>query len=286
MTLWKRDRDRAAVRAKVDRALVCLAKSVGSIVVDNGVADKDAMLAKSFGQFLQHVSPGVSIRDVARLHAVFKNDSESSERDLSDEDVGFENPAADDDEDDEGESDTGGESTDQLERAERAMKMENNMKSHSELMSDVVKKYGIVAFCKSVAQGDVAVSEHRLTELINEHAAREKTTFSKLFDKPEIWKAVQAARDAQWLDRTSTMSKAAGMPGRATLTPRVTGGRAARAVDNPKSALEELQSLVDAQRAQHPALSESEAWLAVYTHPDNQELARREREENRPVAWA
>jgi hypothetical protein len=184
------------------------------------------------------------------------------------------------------ESDTGGESTDQLERAERAMKMENNMKSHSELMSDVVKRYGIVAFCKSVEQGDVRVSEHDLTKLIDEQAKREKTTFSKLFERPEIWKAVQAARDAQWLDRTSTMSKAAeGMPGRATLTPRVTGGRAARAVDNPKSALAELQALVDKQRAANSALSESQAWLEVYTHPDNADLARREREENRPVAW-
>ena len=58
-------------------------------------------------------------------------------------------------------------SVDQLERARRAMKMENNMQTHSELMSAVVKQYGITAFCKSVEQGDVAVSEHQLTSLIS-----------------------------------------------------------------------------------------------------------------------
>jgi hypothetical protein len=92
-----------------------------------------------------------------------------------------------------------------------------------------------------------------------------------------------AARDQQFLSRTS---KAAGMPGRATLTPRLTGGAAARAVDNPKSALDELQALVDQQRAVNPALSESQAWQRVYEHPDNQALAARERAENRPVAQA
>jgi len=76
------------------------------------------------------------------------------------------------------------------------------------------------------------------------------------------------------------------MPGRATLTPRLTGGAAARAVDNPKSALDELQALVDQQRAVNPALSESQAWQRVYEHPDNQALAARERAENRPVAQA
>jgi hypothetical protein len=57
-------------------------------------------------------------------------------------------------------------------------------------------------------------------------------------------------------------------------------------VDDPRSALDELQELVDAQRAANPALSESEAWLRVYEHPDNRELAQRERLENRPVATA
>jgi hypothetical protein len=111
----------------------------------------------------------------------------------------------------------------------------------------------------------------------------------KLFEAQDergivLRKAIAAARDAQFVSRTSTLSKAEGMPGRATLTPLVTGGRAAGAVDNPKSALAVLQALVDEQRRQFPALSESMAWQRVYEHPDNADLARREREENRPTA--
>jgi hypothetical protein len=288
--LWKRDRD----RVEIDKAVACLAKSVKSIVNDDSVSveDKNVMLRDTFGQCLAHLGKitksKIPLADIAKLHAIF--DVRHNNLDVSvseaDDDEGFENPA---DDDDEGESDAGGESTDQLERAERAMKMENNMKSHSELMSDVVKRYGITRFCKSVEQGDVRVSEHELTKLIDEQAKRENTSFVKLFEAQDergivLRKAIAAARDAQFLSRTSTASKAAGMPGRATLTPRVTGGRAASAVDNPKSALAELQALVDEQRRQFPALSESQAWQRVYEHPDNRELAQREREENRPVA--
>jgi hypothetical protein len=290
--LWKRN-GRAALRAKFDEATARLALSVQSIVNDPSV-DQNEMLGRTFGQYLDHVNKltkrKTSLADIAKLHEIFDVRHKNLDVSVSeaDDDEGFENPDADDD--DEGESDTGGESTDQLERAERAMKMENNMKSHSELMSDVVKKYGIVAFCKSVEQGDVRVSEHDLTKLIDEQAKRENTSFVKLFEAQDergivLRKAIAAARDAQFLSRTTTVSKAAaGMPGRATIEPRVTGGRAAQAIDNPKTALEELQSLVDQQRAQNPALSESEAWLRVYEHPDNRALALREREENRPTA--
>jgi hypothetical protein len=150
-------------------------------------------------------------------------------------------------------------------------------------MSDVVKKYGIAAFCKSVELGDVRVSEFELTKLIGEHAARTGTTFSKLFEAQNeqgvtLRKAIAAARDAGWLEKTSTMSKAA------TLAPRVTGGRAAQNVNAPKAALAALQELVDQQRAANPALPESQAWSRVYQDPANQTLAARERAENRPTA--
>jgi hypothetical protein len=301
--LWKRDADRAALKT----ATACLAESVGSIVADNSVINKNKMLATSFGQYLQHVGkltktkiPLEAVTDLHRIFGIAKNDSERSEPDLSDRrrrlredeaarvDAELDSDADRDDESDEGGND--GESKDQLERAERAMKETTTMKSHDELMSAVVKQYGITAFCKSVENGDVRVSEHRLTELISEHCARTGVSFSKLFEAQDergiaLRKAIAAARDAQFVSRTSTLSKAAaGMPGRATLTPRVTGGRAARAVDNPKSALAELQALVDEQRAQNPELSESQAWQRVYEHPDNQGLAARERAENRPVA--
>jgi hypothetical protein len=156
IVLRKRNGDRAALKAKFDQATACLALSVQSIVNDPSV-DQNAMLGRTFGQYLDHVNKltkrKTSLADIAKLHEIF--DVRHKNLDVSipkaDDDEGFDTDA--DDDDDEGESDTGGESTDQLERAERAMKMENNMKSHSELMSDVVKHYGIVRFCKSVEQG-------------------------------------------------------------------------------------------------------------------------------------
>jgi hypothetical protein len=62
----------------------------------------------------------------------------------------------------------------------------------------------------------------------------------------------------------------------------VTGGRAATAVDNPKSALAQLQALVDAQRAQNPTLSEAQVFAQVYAN--NPSLAKQERLENSPKA--
>jgi hypothetical protein len=220
-----------------------------------------------------------------------------------------------DDADESDESDTGGESTDQLERARRAMKREDQtMKSHSELMRDVIKRYGLIPFCKSVANGDVRVSEHELTKVICESADRANTTFAKLFEANTeegitLRKAITAARDAQFLSKLGPRpspsmgggstphfhagdGSGAGEGGAArarfssaTLRPRVTGGRAATAVDNPKTALAQLQELVDAQRAEHPTLSEAQVFGMVYEDRANAELVRREREENRPRAW-
>jgi hypothetical protein len=287
IVMLKRDADRAVLKAKFDEAALRLARSVQSILDDDNVTDKNAMLARTFGQCLAHLGEitgsKISLSDVSALHRIFdvpraKNLDVSTPKAKDDEGFGEDDPDRDD-ESDEGGND--GESKDQLERAERALEETTTMKSHDELMSAVVKKYGITAFCKSVENGDVRVSEHRLTELISEHCARTGVSFSKLFEAntPEgvtLRKAIMAARDQQFLSRMTTTSKAEGMPGRATLQPRVTGGAAARAVDNPKSALAELQALVDEQRAQHPELSESQAWQRVYEHPDNQGLAARE----------
>ncbi len=122
---------------------------------------------------------------------------------------------------------------------------------------------------------------------------------SKLFEAntPEgvtLRRAIAAARDAQFLSRTSKAAPfraggdgyfgPAGKPGRATLSPRVSGGADARAVNNPKSALDQLMALVDEQRAADPTLSEAGAFAMVYSDPKNADLAARERAENRPTA--
>jgi hypothetical protein len=91
-------------------------------------------------------------------------------------------------------------------------------------------------------------------------------------------RAVDICKREQWVSRTSTMSKAA------TLQPRFVGGADARAVNDPKSALAQLQALVNEQRAQNPTLSEAQAFAQVYADPKNADLAARERAQNRPTA--
>jgi hypothetical protein len=180
--------DRAALKAKLDQATACLAKSVKSIIAGDSVTDKKAMLAGSFGQYLDHVNKltkrKTSLADIAKLHEIFDARHKNLDVAISpaDDDEGFDTDADDDDGGstphflagtDEGLEAT--EPSEQLERAESAMRGAK-MKSHSELASDVVKKYGIVRFCKSVEQGDVRVSEHELTKLIDEQAKRENTS--------------------------------------------------------------------------------------------------------------
>jgi hypothetical protein len=154
----------------------------------------------------------------------------------------------------------------------------------------------MVQICKTMSNEGNAfgLSEHDLVSLIDNYAKAHGKSFVDIFTAQDevglaCRKAVDIAKNAQFVSRTSTMSKAGGMPGRATLTPRSSGfsGKPAQQnVNNPKSALAALQELVDAQRAANPALSESQAWQLVYTHPDNAGLAARERAENRPVATA
>jgi hypothetical protein len=238
----------------------------------DGKPDYEAFFGKFFGVKKKKDFGGYS----PELCRAFAKNTDVSLPPL-DEDEGYENPD-DDEREDEGESDTDGESTDQLERAERAMK-ETKMKSHNQLMRDVIKRYGLIPFCKSVANGDVSVSEHELTKLICEAAERADTTFAKLFEAQDeagvtLRKAIAAARDAQFFSRTSKA---------ATLQPRQVGGAD---VDDPKAALDQINELVAIQRRANPTLSEAQAFAQVYTDPKNATLVARERKENRPVATA
>jgi hypothetical protein len=290
----KRD-GRAASRGEFDKAVARLAASVKSIINDPS-ANKNEMLGRSFAQFLQHIGKLTKTRiplvDAVALHKIF---AEPRRKNLdvsvspADDDEGYDNPDADDDDRaaaaDEGHflSGGGGTGDESTERARRAMKGSNNMQTHSEMLTDVVKKFGIHALAKSVAQGEVRVDEHTLTSLISDAAARSGVSFSRLFEAttPEgatLLKAIAVARDQQWLSRTTTKV--------ATLQPTQVGGRDAQNIGNPKSALDQIEDLVATQRKNNPALSESQAWERVYTDPCNRKLAEREREENRPVATA
>jgi hypothetical protein len=147
------------------------------------------------------------------------------------------------------------------------------------------KSLDVIKVCKAmVADGDAyGTSEHELVGLIDGYAKQHGTTFAKLFERTDevglaLRSAVDVCKREQWLSRTATMSKAA------TLQPRFVGGAAARAVDDPRSALAQLQALVAEQRAQNPTLSEAQAFAQVYTDPKNADLAARERAQNRPTA--
>ena len=155
----------------------------------------------------------------------------------------------------------------------------------------IAKQHGWRTLCKHLIEnGTGPCSEEEITSMLTSIAQKSypdlkpDQAFSKLYssqtpDGELARRTTTAARDTAFASRYTTLEKAApGMPGRATLQPRL---------GNPgsvKTALAALQELVDAQRAQNPALSESAAWQIVYTHPKNRALAEQERRENRPVA--
>lgn len=183
---------------------------------------------------------------------------------------------------------------------------------------DLAKRHGWRTVCKNFIEGGSAsdvFSETEVTQLLTFVAKRAfpdqppDVAFAKLYSASDAdgelaRRATQAARDAGFLSRTSkaqpqfssrssepfhaagAVDGPAGKPGRASLTPRVTGGRAATRVDNPRSALDQLNELADAQRRQHTELTEAGAFAMVYADPKNAELVRRERDENRPRATA
>jgi hypothetical protein len=182
----------------------------------------------------------------------------------------------------------------------------------SQLIS-LAKKFGWRTVCENfVKRGSAAdvFSETEVTQLLTAVARKAHpdlkpdVAFAKAFsaqtpDGELMRRTTQAARDAGFLSKVggSTPHFLAGdgsgdgeggaareRYSSASLRPRVTGGRAAQAVDNPRSALDDINRLVAQQRAQNPTLSEAQVFAQVYTDPRNAALVRREREENRPVA--
>jgi hypothetical protein len=219
-----------------------------------------------------------------------KNTDEVATPDLSDVDVGYGDDDRDDDETDEGD--------------EGRRKGTTTMKT----LVGLAKRYGWQAVAKQFAEnGTGSFSEAEVTAFLTAVAQKafpgesSDVAFSKAFSAPTadgelMRRTTMAARDAQFLSKVggSTPHFLAapddgpkGTPGRASLRPRVSGfsgGGRAQNVDDPKTALAQLQELVDAQRAQHPELSEAGAFARVYLDPANKDLAARERAENRPTA--
>jgi hypothetical protein len=298
----------------------CLAMSVKSILADPD-CDMDAMLTKTFSQYQQHLDglmrryPKNANLDVSVPEADPEDGMPARRRRRSDDDADYTERLSDDadadDEDDEPTDNDGadpdGAPTKHLERLRDAMKG-TDMDPLKKL-----KSLDAVRICKQMVIEEHAfgLSEHDLVSLVDNYAKAHGTTFADLYTKQDdvglaCRKAVDIAKNAQFVSRMSTVSKAqpqfsadrssehflahgavdgpAGRPGRATLRPRVVGGADARAVDSPRRALDQLNELAAEQRRQNKTLSEAGAFAAVYLDPRNAELVRREREENRPVA--
>jgi hypothetical protein len=291
--LWKRNGSRAAaLKTQMDNAVARLAVSVKSIINDPS-ANKNEMLAKTFGQFLDHCNKltkrKTSLEDIAKLHAVFDARHKNLDVSISEAgpDEGMPNERDEDDEDndengahhagDAGENGSG--SVDQLERAERAMK-EKNMQTRKQEMR---KLAGLspLEFCKKIsADGDSydldEAQVHSVVQCVAKNYARsgesEGAAFLRLLSgTDEISKAcntaLTVAKHAGWAGRAVAMSKAAGMPGRATLEPSTTRGWDGQAVDDPRAAVDAMRSLIDAQRSAHKPLSESGDWRDVAVSP-------------------
>jgi hypothetical protein len=149
-------------------------------------------------------------------------------------------PLTDDDEptDNDG-ADPKGAPTEHPERLRDAMD-----KREDQAMRDPMRKLkslDAVAICKTMsAEGRAfGLSEHDLVDLIDNYAKAHGSSFAKMFTAQDdtglaLRKAVNIAKNAQFISRTATMSKAA------TLTPSVVGGADARAVNQPKAALDQM----------------------------------------------
>jgi hypothetical protein len=154
-------------------------------------------------------------------------------------------------------------------------------KSYSETLSDVVKKYGIHAFAKSVENGHVNVSEHELTKLIGEHAERNGTTFEKAFtaqteEGKTLRTAIEVAKYSQFAKAGTSGSKLTPL----TLKPNVVNVTIDE-TNNPRKALKAIQDLVAEQKRRAPELTEAGAWDAVYSNPKNATAVAAERAESR-----
>jgi hypothetical protein len=217
----------------------------------------------------------------------------------------FEPPVEDDEGHDDEINDTSGEPTKHLNELVEQLEKERAMKS---------KSLDVIRVCKAMADdGDAyGTSEHELVDWLGRYAKAHDTTFVALYERNDdvglaIRKAITIAKNAQFVSRTSTFSKAqpqfsdrsskpyhaagavdgrAGKPGVASLRPRVTTGWDGQAVDDPRAAIDLLNELAAEQRKNHPELSDAGAFSQVYMDPRNAELVRREREENRPTSAA
>jgi hypothetical protein len=151
-----------------------------------------------------------------------------------------------------------------LHHKKRLLKKETPM---NDTLSAVAKKYGVAAVCKHIVdRGSSNISEHDLVKVVADTVTRlpgetREQAFVRAF----------SADDEEGLAMRKAVQVLKRHP-KAELAPR--GG----------TALAELKAKADALRKQDSSLTEAQAFARVYSAPENVEIAKRERAENRPRA--
>jgi hypothetical protein len=239
---------RAQQRLIARRAIDALTTSVESIKADDECTNKSEVVRKQFedcGAWLRK-----SYAEVARGDEA---DDEDHENEI-DEDEG----------DGDADPDKG--------RGDTTFRGLGDKKEKAMDWQKIVKDHGFETVVKMVAEDSDArgLGEAELTALATEHAQKAYPNLSA--DR------AFARLHSESLDLRKALTVAKLAP--ANIMPSFVGGQEARDVDNPKSALNQLNRLVAEQRERFPQMSEAQVFARVYAN--NPELAKREREENTP----
>ena len=165
----------------------------------------------------------------------------------------------------------------------------------TQLMSAVVKEYGLIRFCKSVEKGDVHISEPDLCNLVEETAKREGVTCARLIEE-QTERGLMTL--AQAFERTYSSPEAKEL---ADLERRqahnrlpVTGGFGSGTLapmqvdkmddEDHGEAYEKLAALAEQMHAERPELTFAKCFEKIYTSREHRGLAEAERRANRPSA--
>jgi hypothetical protein len=287
VVLLKRNGDRAMLKTKFDEAARRLARSVKSILDDDDVTDKNAMLGRSFVQCLDHLNSltgtRTSLNDAAGLLELFKNDSERAEPDLSgtnagmpknrrrrrrdDDDENYTQRLSDDADRDE-RDDENDDATDD-ERVEKGMRT-----MESAQLTALFKRHGFETIAKCNIEKPF-LSEFEMTEVGKQEAAARGVSFATLYEgSVTLRKAVTSCRDAQWAK--------AGQGQLMPIMPTQVGGAAARNVDSDEpDAYTKLVAMAEKMRAASPEMTLAQAFERTYTSPEARGLAEQERRDAR-----
>jgi hypothetical protein len=145
-------------------------------------------------------------------------------------------------------------------------------------LSAIAKKYGVAAVCKHIIDHGSSISEHELTKLIGDNIERRSgetpaQAFSRVYTSDEGLVLRKAVNACKTFDQ---------QPPKVRAEPKVTAVVAGDGLTG--DALAQLEALVAELRRAHPEMSKAQAFAKVYTDPANAELAKRERQQNRPRA--